>query len=325
MSVVIKGLPADHSLCKCMGEYVEQAERQGDRPTFLGGRCNDMLLSFSISLGWAIRAKGDVINDMTVFLYSKGTEVLPDLVRGAWTVCEQRREPSSVRVEKFTKKRETMLKLSGGQSSRCGAYFEGVYRKQADSHDGKPMYFDGDKVIWFKEGFGWCIDFAEAIGTCNCVMHADDFAPTPDAVQTGWMVLTDSVKDPRVQVVLASAECTPSLLVQHRTPAPLMNVSIPNPAIQGKSFTAPECTPHPQALAVVGVGEGISGLYQKLKDTHDGKVMYESTRVDSNQVIFYSEAGGKRWCIGPCGSSGKMCCFISATSSAASPYTLGAV
>jgi hypothetical protein len=27
MIVVIKGLPADHSLSKCMGEYVKQAER----------------------------------------------------------------------------------------------------------------------------------------------------------------------------------------------------------------------------------------------------------------------------------------------------------
>jgi hypothetical protein len=107
MSVVIKGLPADHSLVGCMGVYIEQTECIADRPLFMGGRCNDMLLGFSNGLGWEVRDKEE---GRFALLYTKGTETLPHLVMSAWNVCEQQKEPSSVQVEKF-KKRETMLKL----------------------------------------------------------------------------------------------------------------------------------------------------------------------------------------------------------------------
>jgi hypothetical protein len=307
MSVVIKGLPADHSLWKCMGEYVEQAKRIGGRPAFVGGRCNDMALDFSIGVGWTVRAKEE---EWFALLYSKGAEALPQLSTSDWIVCEQRKNPSSVRVEKF-KKRETMLKLSGGQGSQAGVYFEGVYRKQANSQDGKPMYCDGSNVIWFKEGCGWCVGFEERIGTRRCMMHADDFAPTPDAVQSDWMVITDSVEDPRVQVVVASAECTPSPSVQQHHPAP---------ARQQELHSAPENT-LPLTIAVVGVGEGLSGLYKKQQRTHDGKVMYVGSRADGNRVIWYTSSGGL-WRIGPCGSNGAMASFVSTNDSAASPHKL---
>jgi hypothetical protein len=278
MSVVIKGLPADHSLSKCMGEYVEHARRIADRPAFAGGRCNDMLLSFSNSLGWEVRDKED---ELFALLYSKGSEALPQLTTSGWTVCKQRKHPSSVRVEKF-KKRETMLKLSGGQGSQLGAYFEGVYRKQANSHDSKPMYCNVDKAIWFVEGFGWCVGFEEDIGTQEAIgMHADDFAPTPDVVQSDWMVLTDSVDDPRVQVVLASAEHNPSLMGQHCTPAPVLSLSIPDP-------TALEDTQHPAMLTVVGIGEGYSGLYEKQQRRKCGKVLYKSRDGGKRAMYYYS-------------------------------------
>jgi hypothetical protein len=315
MIVVIKGLPADHSLSKCMGKYVEQAERQDDRPTFVGGRCDDMLLSFSIGCGWTVCDKGD---QSATLLYSNGIEVLPHLVMSAWTVCEQRKDSSSVRVEKF-KKRDTMLKLSGGQSSRYGAFFEGIYRKQDRIHDSKSTYVNEGRFIWFQEGFGWCVGIEEQnIGTRSCAaMHADDFAPTPDAVQSGWKVLTESVKDPRVQAVLASAEHPPSLMEQHYTPAPVLSLSIPDP-------TALEDIQHPAMLALVGVGEGYSGLYKKQQRLQDGKVRYEGSRADGNRWMYYYSAGGL-WRIGPIGSNGTLGCFISADSSNASPHTFGAV
>jgi hypothetical protein len=313
MRVVIKGLPADHSLSQCMGEYIEQAKRIDGRPAFVGGRCNDMALDFSIGVGWTVRAKEE---EWFALLYSQGTEALPQLSTSDWIVCEQRKQPSSIRVEKF-KKRETMLKLSGGQGSQAGVYFEGVYRKQANSQDSKPMYCDGNNVIWFKEGFGWCVGFEDRIGTHRCMMHANDFAPTPDAVQSDWMVIADSVEDPCVQVVLASAECTPSPSVQQHHPAP---------ARQQELHSAPENTP-PPTIAVVGVGEGNSGLYKKQQRTHGGKVMYAGSRTDGNRVIYYTEvqACGGRWCIGPCGTNGNLGCFIAATGATASPHTLGAV
>jgi hypothetical protein len=323
MSVVIKGLPADHSLSKCMGVYLEQAKRINDRPTFVGGRCNDMTLQVSHTASdgsWVVRAT----TDNAPLLYSKGNSELPHLLASGWTVCEQQKFPSSVRVEKF-RKRETMLKLSGGQGFQLGAYFKGVYRKQDRFNDSKPTYVNecrglAGAFIWFEEGFGWCVGIEEDIGTRSCFMHADDFAPTPDAVQSGWMVIPDSVKDPRMQVVLASAECTPSLLDQQHGPAPV-SMTIPEPTLRQELRSAPENTP-PLMIAVVGVGEGLSGLYEKLQPTHNGKVLYKGSRADGNRGIWYSD---KRWRIGPCGSNGKMGCFIAATSSAASPHMLGAV
>jgi hypothetical protein len=303
-----------------MGEYIEQAEGQDGRPTFVGGRCNDMLLSFTNILGWEIC---DSENSLKVFLYSKcrGSLALPHLVTSGWIVCEQRKDPSSIRVEKF-RKRETMLKLSGGQDFEVGAYFEGVYRKQANSQDGKPMYCYGDKAIWFKEGFGWCVGNEKKIGTHSCFMHANDFAPTPDAVQSGWNVVINSAYDPRVQVVLASAECTPSPSVQQHDPSPaLASASIHDPR-QQELHSAPENTLPPPTIAVVGVGEGYSGLYKKEQDMYGGRVMYKGSRADGNRAIYYSLG---RWHIGPCGSNGIMGCVIAATGSTASPHTLGEV
>jgi hypothetical protein len=314
MAVVIKGLPADHSLSKCMGEYVEQAEQCNARPWFLGGRCNDLRLCFNNSVGWEVQ--GDYEGGSATFLYSVGTETLPQLVTSGWESCEQRKDPSSVRVEKF-KKRETMLKLSGGQGFMYGAVCEGVYSKQDRIHDGKPTYVCKNKVIWFQEGFGWCVGIKESIGTHSCVMHADDFAPTPDAVQSGWMVCMDYVKDSRVQVVLASAECTP-------TP---VSLNIPDPSPEQELRSAPKNTPPPPTIALVGVGEGFSGMYEKQMRAVNGKVTYEGSRADGNRVLsyyYYSDDVG-RWRIGPVGSNGDLGCSISAKSPAASPHTIGAV
>jgi hypothetical protein len=322
MSVVIKGLPADHSLSICMGEYVEQTEGQDGRPTFVGGRRNDMVLHFSRCLAsWLVRAK-EVKS--TALLYSidigkSGAEALSDLMTSEWLVCEQRKDPSSVRVEKF-KKRETMLKLSGGQDFRYGVICEGIYRKLDRIHDGKPTYDKEDNFIWFQEGFGWCLGDEQMIGTPICIMHANDCAPTPDAVQSGWNVRIDSMYDPRVQVVLASAECTPSPSVQQEMPAP---------ARQQELHSAPENTLPPLMVAVVGVDEGLSGLYEKQQDMYDGKVVYKGSRADGNQVIFYSEDVGGQWCIGPLVSDTSinltMGCVLYAESSASSPHTLGVV
>jgi hypothetical protein len=186
MSVVIKGLPADHSLSTCMGVYIEQAEYIDGRPAFVGGCCNDMLLSFTNILGWEICDKE---NSLTVFLYSKcrGSLALPHLVTSGWAVCEQRKDPSSIRVEKF-KKRETMLKLSGGQDFGYGVICEGIYRKMDRIHDGKPTYGKDDKAIWFEEGFGWCIGIDEAIGNesaCACCTPTTLHRPQMQCNQVG--------------------------------------------------------------------------------------------------------------------------------------------
>jgi hypothetical protein len=306
-----------------MGEYVEQAERLNNRPTFLGGRCNDMALTFSSSIGWKVQGRqGGSNEDLASFLFKLdsegkiGTEALPHLGTTAWTVNEQRKYPSSVRVEKF-KKRETMLKLSGGQGFKYGAVCEGIYRKQDRLHDSKPTYRHGDDtylVIWFRKGFGWCVGVEEDIGTRNCILHADNLAPTPDAVQSGWMVRMDSAKDLRVQVVLASAVCTSSSVSTSTLPA------------------APEHTLPPLTVAVVGVGEGYSGLYEKQQHTHGGKVLYKASRADGNRVIFYddptvynSEADGDAcWCIGPISNNDKFSTVAFADDTSASPLTIEA-
>jgi hypothetical protein len=329
MSVVIKGLPADHSISKCMGVYIEQAERLGGRPSFVGGRSNDMLLLFIDSHGWTVLdwfegKKIPLLHSIDSF-ENMSTETLSDLMTSEWLVCEQRKVPSSVRVEK---KQETMLKLSGGQGFE--AHYAGVYERQDRMHDDKYIYGNDNKAIWFMGGFGWCIGCEEMIGTRHCIMHADNFALTPDAVTSQWMVCMSPVVDPCVQVVLASAECNPSPSVQQQTPAPA-SASIHDPR-QQELHSALENTPSPLMIAVVGVGEGYSGLYKKQQHTYNGKVVYEGSRADGNRVIYYGKldvGGGTsalvQWRIGPCGSNGKMGCFIAATGSTAFPHTLGAV
>jgi hypothetical protein len=317
MSVVIKGLPADHSLSKAMGVYIEQAERITDRPSFVGGRDNGMRLLFIDSHGWTVfdwmgGGKTPLLHSIDSFT-KVSTETISGLTTSEWLVCEQRKVPSSVGVEKF-KKRETMLKLiSGGQGFE--ALYAGFYERQHRMHDDKYMYSHDNKAIWFMEGFGWCIGIKEEIGTRRCMMHADDFALTPDAVTSQWMSCVTPVVDLRVHVVLASAS------VQQHDSAPAVSTSIHGP--RQELHSARENTPPPQTIAVVGVGEGYSGLYEKQQGTNDGKVMYEGSRADGNRMIFHSDIGGG-WCIGPCGSNSAVGCSISLKSSAASPHALGA-
>jgi hypothetical protein len=318
-----------------MGVYRQRVQGNNHQPAFVGGRCDDMVLSFSNSLGWNVQerySQGQPVNPkedgLAVFLFTRysqgdiGTAILPHLTTSEWSVCEKRKDPSSVRVEKF-KKRESMLKLSDGQGSRAGIFCEGIYRKQNRFHDEKSIYSNSnnDRVIWFMGGFGWCVGVEKDIGTHSCLMHANDLAQTPDAVQSIWMVLIDSAKDPRVQVVLASAECTPSPSVQQHTPAPV-SASL-------ELHAAPESTSPPPAIAVVGVGKGYSGLYKILQHWQGRKLtvmMYESARTDSSRVIWYSSSvkGGGRWFVGPRGRDGNMGIFISACDPATSPLTIKA-
>jgi hypothetical protein len=322
MSVVIKGLPADHSLWKCMGVYIEQSERVTDRPSFVGGRDNGMRLLFIDSHGWTVfdwmgGGKTPLLHSLDSFK-KVSTETISGLTTSEWLVCEQRKVPSSVRVEKF--KKRAMLKLiSGGQGFE--ALYAGVYERQHRVQDDKHMYSHDNKAIWFMEGFGWCIGIKEEISTRRCMMHADDFALTPDAVTSQWMSCVTPVVDIRVHVVLASAECTPSRLVQQHDSAPAVSTSIHGP--RQKLHSTRENTPPPPTIAVVGVSEGYSGLYEKQQHTHDGKVLYEGSRADGNKMIFYSDIGGV-WCIGPCGSNSAVGCSISVKSISASPHTLGA-
>jgi hypothetical protein len=293
-----------------MGEYVEQADQLNGRSTFFGGFHNEMQLRFCKNLGWAIGAKG---TNLTVFIYSEGTEALPQLLTSGWFVWEEVKKTSPVRVEKF-KKRETMLKLSGGQSFGYGTTFEGIYRKQDRIHKGKPTYVHGDskctlRAVWFEEGFGWCVGLEKMIGTCTCTMHADDFAPTPDGVQSTWMVRPAAVVDPRMQLVLV--------------PAVSGSIPIPDLAPRQELPSALENTRPPLAIALVGVGEGYSGLYEKQQRLQGGaQVIYKGSRADGNRMLY---AIGERWRIGPCGNDGMVGCFISANSSATSPLTIEAV
>jgi hypothetical protein len=57
----------------------------------------------------------------------------------------------------------------------------------------------------------------------------------------------------------------------------------------------------PSTVAVVGANEGYGGLYEKQQGKLSGRVLYRSTRADSNQAIWYDVHGGK-WCIGELGS-----------------------
>jgi hypothetical protein len=196
-----------------------------------------------------------------------------------------------------------MLKLSGAQSQIEHAC-EGIYRKQDHIHDGKPTYVKGGGLMamWFVEEFGWCVGFPKDLGNSRarygqCLMDAsDDFAPTPDAVKSRWMVEVDNVKDSRVQVVLASAR--PS---SKQTPVP---ASIPDPTSTPHKVQAVLSSSPIMILSVVGVSEGYNGLYERQRTKLHGRSTFMSTRADGNRMIWYSEKSSQ-WCIGPLSSDGR--------------------
>jgi hypothetical protein len=279
-----------------MGEYAEQVQTIARRPTFVGGRFKDAVLYFDVVFdGWMVRlASEDSLrsNIGNIVLWSKHSEKLP--MSNSWTVFEQTKVPApGFRVMKS----EAMLEVTSTHSL-FGEGFTGTYSKQAQFHDGKPTYSCGKEcgwMIWFKAGFGWCVGDGASIGTHTCAVHADDFAPSPDAVHSMWMVRTSPVADPRVQAVLASAESS--------APAPhpaTASIDEPRPA----ASVVPATLPLPLSVAVVGVGEGYSGLYKKQQNsggrTPEAPEVYESA---DNRVIWQEQDSGQ-WFIGARGSDG---------------------
>jgi hypothetical protein len=286
MTVVIKGLPAEHSLSGCMGEYVEQDVRVGHRPSFVGGRCNGMVLFFDGD-GWCVKCHQE--NDLMLWSARDGTS--PHLTSHGkpWIVFDHTKMPApSFHIRQF-KKRVTMLEVTCGQGSAFGKVVEGKYNRLARIHNARPVYIVGTtcKAIWFEAGFGWCIGDEGSIGTHICAFHANDFAPTPDAVQSSWMVQTDPIADHRVQVVLASAKLPTCPAGQQSLPAN-------NAALQ---------------VAVVGMTEGCNGLYKIVQHMQGDNALYKCTAADGNSVVWYNMDRGGEWCIGPQGSNGRLGCI----------------
>jgi hypothetical protein len=322
MSVVIKGLPADHSLSKCMGVYVEHPGKLNSRPIFVGGRCNDMALFFAQAQLWVVVPYNGDRQNRDLFLRSTSSVDLPHLSTTSWIACEKTMVPSpSFRVGKF-KKSKTMLEVKGGKGSMFGEAAEGTYSKQARIHDDKPtyMYVKGGKAIWFKAGFGWCLGEEPLIGTNTCTFHARDFAPTPDAVQSTWEVRMDPALEPRVQVALAPADYSSSPAgQQNHVPERILEPAMP----EQDAHAMQDVFSQPLTLAVVGMGDGFSGLYERQQCMQDGKFQYESIRADGNRVICYS-THHKGWSIGQEGSDGMLGRVAFAINSANSPQDMKA-
>jgi hypothetical protein len=317
MSVVIKGLPADHPLVGCMGVYRQRVQGNNLQPVFVGGRCSNMVL-YSNEGGWFVTKN---TNQDDLLLWSARTVALPYLTKSSWVVFDDTKVPApSFRIKKF-KNCETTLEVKGGKGSLVGRMVAGKYTKGTRVHNGKPTYTCSppllhlhphnqspttqSKAIWFEEGFGWCIGDEASIGMLRiCMFHASDFAPTPDAVQSIWTRKADPVADPRVQVVIASAEPSPSSAQQE--------AFVPTPA---------SIDTLPMNIAVIGVGEAYSGLYEKQEamSNIEDRVTYVS--ADKNRVIWYN---GVHWCVGPLGKSAKAGCFVFVCDSAISPLDINA-
>jgi hypothetical protein len=302
MSVVIKGLPADHSLSGCMGVYRQRVQGNNHQPAFVGGRCDDMVLYFSKD-GWFV-THHDVYwcpqPSTDVMLWSASIVALPHLTKSSWVVFDHTKVPAPCFGIKKFKNQETMLEVKGGKDNIFGEMVAAKYTKDTGIHNEKPKYTCDklSKAIWFEEGFGWCIGDEACIGTRICLFHANDFALTPDAVQSSWMVQVDPVADPRVQVVLASAELS------------TCSASIDEPRPAGNA-----------ALQVAVIGsDGCDGRYEKTQHTAGGRVVYERTTADGSCVVWYDMDDGE-WRIGPKGNNGCYGCiaFAAESESASSP------
>jgi hypothetical protein len=274
------------------------------KPAFVGGRCDDMVLYFNKDDddddndggGWFVTHE-----DKDVMLWSASIGALPHLTKSSWVVFDPTKVPApSFRIRKF-KNRETLLEVAGEQGSMFGEMVAGNYKTRTHIHDGKSTYAcdKRSKVIWFKEGFGWCIGIDACIGTRVCLFHASDFAPTPDEVQSIWTKKADPAIDPRVKVVLASAE--PS-----RSPAGQQALLANNAALQ---------------VAVVGMTDGYNGLYKKMQRMVGNNALYKCTAANGNSVVWYN-MDHEEWCIGAEGSNGRFGCVAFAADSAAASSPL---
>jgi hypothetical protein len=242
-----------------------------------------------------------------IMLWSASIVALPHLAKCSWVVFDHTKVPApSFRIKKF-KNRETLLEVAGEQGSMFGEMVAGHYKTRTHIHDGKSTYVcdKRSKVIWFAEGYGWCVGHQACIGTRVCLFHASDFALTPDAVQSSWMVQIDPVNDPRVQVVLASAEPSRS------------------PAAGQQAFPGNNAFCAALQVAVVGMTDGCNGLYTKVQHI-EGNALYKRTAADGNNVVWF-DVDYEQWCIGAEGSNGGCYWRVATAESATASSPLASV
>jgi hypothetical protein len=192
-----------------MGAYAMQGRMVGGRPTYKGGR-NDDIWVWYFKVAWMVGGAGAVGTgggSMAV----KDSAATPDAAQGTWRVAEGYKRNSSVTVTQIAgsstllpRNRATDLGccLAGGSGIRIlgvpfnhhAAILLGNYTKQPGTEGGRPTYkggVRGNQAVWYRADQGeWMVGPASSIGTNGGTMYAKaPTAATPDAVPAGkWKV-----------------------------------------------------------------------------------------------------------------------------------------
>jgi hypothetical protein len=269
-TVVLKGLPSDHSSAFCMGEYTKQQRTLNGRSVYVGGRDGNMALYFDdTDYGtWVVNYEED-IGALAFFMYVDDCAITPDRIKTPWIVNQGKQPAPSLRVRKFGG-RETILEVSGLPSEHFASDCMGRYTRETCIRSENPTYkgsrlADG-MAIWFYGGL-WCVGRKENIGTGFSSVYVKDSARTPDAVESTWLAMAADKVDERVQVCGASTQQSSLATASH----------------------AQQLSSAPPKLAVIGSDtEGVSydGIYTKQPCKFLSRVVYEGGK-NGKQAIWY--------------------------------------
>jgi hypothetical protein len=209
-----------------MGAYAMQGRVVGGRPTYKGGRDDDMGVWYDADRGkwWVGNASsggtaGGLVN-------VKDSAATPDAVQGTWKVAEPILRNNSVLVTQITGSTAhyflAIVQLTSGAAGGSGIRISGLpsnhhsvkvlgdYTKQPGTEGGRPTYkggAGGSMAAWYSaDRKKWRVGLASGIGIHGGSMksaHAPT-AATPDAVPARqWKTSQGGV--PNVAV-----KCTPS-------------------------------------------------------------------------------------------------------------------
>jgi hypothetical protein len=205
-----------------MGAYAMQGRMVAGRPTYKGGRDDEMWVWYLADHGvWMVGPEA-AVGTGGGYMGVQDSAATPDAVQATWTVAGGKQLNSSVTVTQIAgsstllpRNRTTDLgccfaggsgiRISGLPSSHNYARVLGDYTKQPGTEGGRPTYkagVRGSKAMWYTADKGeWRVGGAEDIGTNTAFMIATaPTAATPDAVPVGqWMVTVGFHPTPSVK------------------------------------------------------------------------------------------------------------------------------
>ena len=192
-----------------MGAYMMQGRMVGGRPTYKGGRDDDMWVWYYANSGeWNVGIES-AVGTNAASMFVKDSAATPDAAQATWWVPEGFKRNRSVKVERTAGSTTLVphnrttdlcfagdgLRISGLPAGHDSARVLGTYTKQPGTEGGRPTYKGGrggELGVWYFASLErWLVGLAGFVGTNGGIMFAQgqQHAATPDAVPAGnWRV-----------------------------------------------------------------------------------------------------------------------------------------